>query len=58
MQAAQRERERDRHAESSGQTGTCSGHAGDQVRILNVRLDSLTTLVLIWAYMSAINKST
>ena len=39
MQAAQREKERDsldRHAESSGQTGTCSEHAGDQVSHLNV----------------------
>ena len=57
MQASQRDRERDRHAESSGQTGTCSGHAGDKVRILNVRLDSLTTLFITWAYMSAIHKS-
>ena len=57
MQASQRDRERDRHTESSGQTGTCSGHAGDKVRILNARLDSLTTLFITWAYMSAIHKS-
>jgi hypothetical protein len=32
MQAAQTDREAERQAESSGQTGVCSGNADDQVR--------------------------
>ncbi len=57
MQAAQRDRERERHTESSGQTGTYSGDADDQVRNLNARLNSLISLVLTLAYMSAVNKT-
>ncbi len=52
MQAAQRDRER--CAESPGQTGTCSGDTDGQVINWNTRLNSLITLALTLAYMSAV----